>query len=220
MRKLSQELPFLNEIEAEQSDIVRIREQRQLVGKIQTSFSKKEQEIGELKALLEKYQVYQQKYSGLKAELAERSHLLARRESEGKLLRRQVEELIREQEQANLKIRHYESEKQQLMRERHLLEVFIEGCSTPTSRFSSLSNSTRTSARKGRTVICMNSNRPISRSKVEIEQYRNDGEDRFALNLGGRETCFAVKSNRVGAGKGEKQKNVVELTANGEGETL
>jgi cell shape-determining protein MreC len=40
-----------------------------LVGKIQSSFSKKEQEIGELKALLEKYQVYQQKYTSLKAEL-------------------------------------------------------------------------------------------------------------------------------------------------------
>jgi hypothetical protein len=47
--------------------------------------------------LLEKYQIYQQKYTSLKAELAEKSQLLGRRESEGKLLRRQMDELIREQ---------------------------------------------------------------------------------------------------------------------------
>lgn len=66
MKKHSQELPFLLELQADQQDIVTIREQRQLVNKIQSTIVKKDQEIQSLKALLEKYQGYQQKYSSLK----------------------------------------------------------------------------------------------------------------------------------------------------------
>ncbi len=66
MKKHSQELPFLLELQADQQDIATIREQRQLVNKIQSTIVKKDQEIQSLKALLEKYQGYQQKYSSLK----------------------------------------------------------------------------------------------------------------------------------------------------------
>lgn len=66
MKKHSQELPFLLELQADQQDIATIREQRQLVNKIQSTIVKKDQEIQSLKALLEKYQGYQRKYSSLK----------------------------------------------------------------------------------------------------------------------------------------------------------
>jgi cell shape-determining protein MreC len=81
MRKFSQDLQFLNELETDQVDIVKIREQRQLVTKIQSSFQKKDQEIEKLKSLLEKYQQYQQKYTSLKVELTERAHLMSKKDN-------------------------------------------------------------------------------------------------------------------------------------------
>ena len=71
MRKHSQtqEMPFLVELQADQMDIHRIREQQSMVAKIQGTISKKDQEIDGLKALLAKYQGYQQKYQSLKVEL-------------------------------------------------------------------------------------------------------------------------------------------------------
>lgn len=94
MRKHSQELPFLLDLQADQQDIASIREQRQLVSKIQSTIAKKDQEIFSLKALLEKYQVYQQKYSSLKLEMTEKGQLLSRKEGECRLLKEQLEELI------------------------------------------------------------------------------------------------------------------------------
>ena len=94
MRKHSQELPFLLDLQADQQDIASIREQRQLVSKIQSTIAKKDQEIFSLKALLEKYQVYQQKYSSLKLEMTEKGQLLSRKEGECRLLKKQLEELI------------------------------------------------------------------------------------------------------------------------------
>jgi hypothetical protein len=62
-----------------------------------------------LKALLEKYQVYQQKYSSLKVELAEKGHLLSRKDGECRLLKAQLEELIREGEEVTARGKQWES---------------------------------------------------------------------------------------------------------------
>jgi len=70
MRKQSHELPLLLELEHDQHDIAKIKEQRHLISKIQSTIAKKDQEIEALKTLVEKYQVYQQKYSSLKLELS------------------------------------------------------------------------------------------------------------------------------------------------------
>jgi PBP1b-binding outer membrane lipoprotein LpoB len=43
MRKSSQDIPFLLEIQADHKDITKIREQQQLVNKIQSTISKKDQ---------------------------------------------------------------------------------------------------------------------------------------------------------------------------------
>lgn len=66
MRKSSQDIPFLLELQADHKDITKIKEQQQLVNRIQTTISKKDQEIESLKSLLHKYQAYQQKYQSLK----------------------------------------------------------------------------------------------------------------------------------------------------------
>lgn len=109
MRKNSQELPFLLELHSDQQDIATIRQQRQLVAKIQSAISKKDQEIDSLKALLEKYQGYQQKYASLKVELAEKGQIITRKDSECRLLRKQLEEMIREGEEATARTKHWES---------------------------------------------------------------------------------------------------------------
>lgn len=90
MRKHSQEVPFLQELEHEQNDIAKIKEQRHLIAKVQTTIAKKDQEIDSLKALLEKYQLYQQKYSSLKLELSEKTQLITRKDQECKLFKRQL----------------------------------------------------------------------------------------------------------------------------------
>ena len=69
MRKLSNDLQMLSELECDQIDIVKIKEQRHIVNRIQQSLLKKDEEIAKIKSLLEKYQQYQQKYTSLKVEL-------------------------------------------------------------------------------------------------------------------------------------------------------
>jgi hypothetical protein len=119
MRKYSQDLQMLNDLETDQLDIAKLREQRQLVARVQSSLLKKDEEIQQLRALLEKYQQYQQKYTSLKVELTERAHLMAKKEGECKMLRKQMEELLKEQAENYAKIRQYESERQTMVRERH-----------------------------------------------------------------------------------------------------
>jgi cell shape-determining protein MreC len=68
-----------------------------VVARVQGSLVKKDQEIEQLKSLLQKYQHYQQKYTSLKVELTERAHLMSKKESECRMLRKQMEELMKEQ---------------------------------------------------------------------------------------------------------------------------
>lgn len=119
MRKYSQDLQLLSELETDHLDIAKLREQRQLVARVQSSLLKKDQEITQLRSLLEKYQQYQQKYTSLKVELTERAHLMAKKENECKLLRRQMEELMQEQADHQAKIKQYESDRQSALRDRH-----------------------------------------------------------------------------------------------------
>lgn len=98
---------MLNELETDQLDIAKLREQRQLVARVQSSLLKKDQEIEQLRALLQKYQHYQQKYTSLKAELTERAHLLARKDAECKMLRKQLEDLLRDQTEQSHQIKQY-----------------------------------------------------------------------------------------------------------------
>lgn len=79
MKKINQDLQFLNEIQSDQKDLAKIIEQRQIVSRLQSSFQKKDDEITQLKSLLEKYQQYQQKYTSLKVELAEKTHLIVKK---------------------------------------------------------------------------------------------------------------------------------------------
>jgi cell shape-determining protein MreC len=81
MRKYSQDMQMLNELETDHLDIAKMREQRQLVARVQASLLKKDQEIEQFKALLQKYQQYQQKYTSLKVELTERAHLMAKKDN-------------------------------------------------------------------------------------------------------------------------------------------
>lgn len=98
---------MLNELETDQLDIAKLREQRQLVARVQSSLLKKDQEIEQLRALLQKYQHYQQKYTSLKVELTERAHLLARKDAECKMLRKQMEDLLRDQTEQSHQIKQY-----------------------------------------------------------------------------------------------------------------
>lgn len=97
MRKYSQDMQMLTDLETDHLDIAKMREQRQLVARVQAALVKRDQEIEQLKALLQKYQQYQQKYTSLKVELTERQHLMGKKESECKMLRKQMEELLKEQ---------------------------------------------------------------------------------------------------------------------------
>jgi cell shape-determining protein MreC len=97
MRKYSQDMQMLSDLETDHLDIAKLREQRQLVARVQAALLKKDQEIEQFKALLQKYQQYQQKYASLKVELTERQHLMSEKESECKMLRKQMEDLLREQ---------------------------------------------------------------------------------------------------------------------------
>ena len=66
MKKSSQELPLLLELQADQMDITKIKEQQILVNKIQSLIKHKDKEIASLQSLLNKYQQYQQKYQSIK----------------------------------------------------------------------------------------------------------------------------------------------------------
>ena len=81
MRKYSQDMQMLSELETDHLDIAKMREQRQLVARVQASLLKKDQEIEQFKALLQKYQHYQQKYTSLKVELTERAHLITKKDN-------------------------------------------------------------------------------------------------------------------------------------------
>ena len=87
---------------------------------------KKDREIEQLRALLEKYQHYQKKYALLKEEVEEKNQLVARRENECRLMRRQAQELTRELEQAQGREKSWEEERAGLVRERQGLEVRAE----------------------------------------------------------------------------------------------
>lgn len=89
------------------------------MARVQSSLLKKDQEIEQLRALLAKYQQYQQKYTSLKVELTERAHLMAKKDAECKLLRKQMDELLKEQTENYAKIKQYESERQAMTRERY-----------------------------------------------------------------------------------------------------
>ena len=52
-----------------------------MVARVQASLLKKDQEIEKFKALLQKYQHYQQKYTSLKVELTERAHLITKKDN-------------------------------------------------------------------------------------------------------------------------------------------
>ena len=67
MRKSSQhDIPLIQQLQTDQMDIHRIKEQQHMVEKIQVTIQQKDQDISQLKALLAKYQNYQQKYQSLK----------------------------------------------------------------------------------------------------------------------------------------------------------
>lgn len=67
MRKSSQhDIPLIQQLQTDQMDIHRIKEQQHMVEKIQVTIQQKDQDIAQLKALLAKYQHYQQKYQSLK----------------------------------------------------------------------------------------------------------------------------------------------------------
>ena len=67
MRKSSQhDIPLIQQLQTDQMDIHRIKEQQHMVEKIQATIQQKDQDISQLKALLAKYQNYQQKYQSLK----------------------------------------------------------------------------------------------------------------------------------------------------------
>lgn len=100
------------ELEAEQDDLARIRQNRHAVSRLTHSFTQKEQEIDQLKALLAKYQNYQQKYTSLKVELNEKALALTRAHAENKLLRTQLQESITEQTHLAHKLRQGEAERQ------------------------------------------------------------------------------------------------------------
>jgi len=74
-------MPFLLELQADHKDIAKIKEQQQLVMKIQSTISKKDQEIESLKSLLHKYQTYQQKYQSLKIEINEKTQIIQRKDN-------------------------------------------------------------------------------------------------------------------------------------------
>ncbi len=48
---------------------------------------------------------------------------MAKKENECKLLKKQIEDLMREHQEYNAKIKQYESERQSMIRERHLMET-------------------------------------------------------------------------------------------------
>ena len=54
------------ELRLDQHELGQIKEQQSMVGKIQSVIAKKDKEISSLKSMLDKYQIYQQKYSSLK----------------------------------------------------------------------------------------------------------------------------------------------------------
>lgn len=134
MRKYSQDLQMLSELETDQHDIAKLREQRQLVARVQSSLLKKDTEIEQLRALLEKYQHYQQKYTSLKVELTERAHLMAKKDAECKMLRRQMEDLLKEQAENYAKIKQYEQERQTAARDRHQMYPSTHAGRPPTRR--------------------------------------------------------------------------------------
>ncbi len=75
-KKSTQDYPLLLEIQAEKQEISKIKEQRELIDKLQESFKKKDKEIAKLNALIDKYKQYYEKYTTIKYELNEKiTHL-------------------------------------------------------------------------------------------------------------------------------------------------
>ena len=99
MRKHSQ-TPIISELHHDQQELAMIKGQQHMVARVEGALRKKDQEIQKLRAVLEKYQHYQQKYTSLKGELEERNQAIGRKENECRLMRRQAQELARELEQA------------------------------------------------------------------------------------------------------------------------
>ena len=66
MRSKQPQTPIISELHHEQQELAMIKGQQQVVARVEANIRKKDHEIGQLKALLEKYQQYQQKYSSLK----------------------------------------------------------------------------------------------------------------------------------------------------------
>ena len=122
MRKHSQ-TPIISELHHDQQELAMIRGQQQMVARVEGTLKKKDQEISKLRAVLEKYQHYQQKYTSLKGELEEKNQAIVRKENECRLMRRQAQELARDLEQAQMREREWEQEKASLVRDRHALEV-------------------------------------------------------------------------------------------------
>jgi hypothetical protein len=82
---------LLLEIENEEQEINRIKNQNEFIGKLQTSFRQKEKQINHLNDIAQKYQSYYEKYIDLKLELKEKSSLLSYREAENHILKKQLQ---------------------------------------------------------------------------------------------------------------------------------
>lgn len=72
----------------EKEEISKIQKQRDIIGKVQESILKKDQEIERLTSLVEKYRPYYEHCSTMRVELAEKESALRAYAKENALLRR------------------------------------------------------------------------------------------------------------------------------------
>lgn len=76
------------ELEQEEAEITRIQRQREQILKLQESFMKKEQEIGRLQGLVEKYRPSYELVSLLRLQLADRDAAIKTITKENQVLKR------------------------------------------------------------------------------------------------------------------------------------
>jgi BMFP domain-containing protein YqiC len=99
-------------------------------------------------------------------ELAEKGQLMTRKEGECRLLRKQLEEMVRECEETVARGKQWETERQMLTRERQSLEVLHTVFRDLEKRLNAPSRSTRRSAADESKNYCRNWSEPTKSIRV------------------------------------------------------
>jgi hypothetical protein len=93
------------------------------VDRVQLSLQRKDHELQRLSALVEKYRPYYEQHNEAKLELADREGAFRALAKENQLLKKEFDQLLRESSEVAAQLRQAETEKQGLLRERHVFEV-------------------------------------------------------------------------------------------------